>query len=140
MTTLPDAMGDINEWIINHPVLSPLHGGRVYFQIPDVTPAAPFIRMSRAGGSLQAGSTPLQDIRVTFEVWVTALNEAPSLRQLVAAMESVFFDLQSPTIANPETGDTTILNVDINAALDSPDPDTGWPRSILSTVFTVRNS
>lgn len=136
MTALPDAMGDICQWIIDHPVLAPLHGGRVYFRIPDQDPASPFIRISRAGGSLQPGTTPLQDIRVTLEAWVTAYNEAQTLRELVAAIESVFFDVQSPT----RTGGTTILDASVNASIDSPDPDTGWPRSILSTIFTVRNN
>lgn len=139
MSALPaDPIGDILAWLKAHPVLSLLHNGNVYIRLPDDNPPAPFLRIYRSGGGVQAGESPLQDIRVAVEVWGTDDSDSQTVRMFVSAMEGAAQAFQSPAVANPGLGTTAILNFTVNAAPDSPDPDTGWPRTVADTVFTVR--
>lgn len=141
MSALPtDPIGDILAWLIAHPVLAPLHNGNVYIRLPDQNPPAPFLRIYRSGGAVQRGETPLWDLRVAVEVWGGADSDSQIVRQFTAAMESVGLSFQSQENANPGAGTTAILNFVVNVASDSPDPDTGWPRTVADTVFTVRLS
>lgn len=75
---------------------------------------------------------------MAIEVWGTADSDSQTVRMFVAAMEGAAQAFQGPATANPGAGTTAILNFTVNAAPDSPDPDTGWPRTVADTIFTVR--
>lgn len=138
MTTFPDAMPDIRGWLRTHPDLAPLHAGRVFFRIPDSQPATPFMRIYRSSGAVQPGETPIQDLRISLEIWGTQNSDYQSVRQLAVAVEGACHKIMGPTPIG--SGATTVTNAQVQAAIDTPEPDSGWPRISIETVFTVRNT
>ena len=133
----PDAMPDIRYWLRNHPYLSALSAGRVFFNIPPKVKTAPFIRIYRSGGGPQIDSeVPMSDLRLGIDVWGMSGRDYDVVRQTVLAIESAAHDLDPGTVLGP-TG-TVGQNISVTTALDTPDPDTGWPRIAMDVIFTVR--
>lgn len=133
----PDAMPDIRSWLRNHPYLADLSAGRVFFNIPAKIKTAPFVRIYRSGGGPQAdgSDSPVLDLRVAVEAWGMTGADYTAVRQTILAVEAAAHDLDPGTVIG--TG-TVLLNVNPTTSLDTPDPDTGWPRIMLDAVFTVR--
>jgi hypothetical protein len=140
-TVFPDPMNDLRYWLRNHPVLNPLHGGRVFFRLPK-TMQAPMLRISRIGGGQQPDSeVPLSDLQVIIEIWGMHSGEHspsdyPAVRQLLIAIEQVCWAVNSGTLMNPN-GTSILMNARFNSGYDSPDPATGWPRMICHVLFTI---
>lgn len=134
---VPDAMNDLRWWLRRVPDLVPLVGGRVVFRIRDDTPF-PLQRIYRSGGGMRqdGGGTPIQDILLSIECWGAAENGYDAVRAIVAATESAVWQLTSGTRINP-TGQTLVVDSIVTNSIDSPDPDTGAPRYILDSRFTV---
>jgi hypothetical protein len=135
----PDTMPDVRAWLRAHPVLAPLHGGRVFFRLPAKGKglAFPCMRIYQLGGAVQAGTdTPIEDLHISIETWGGQDSDYPAVRQLNVALRSACHQLQQGTLINP-AGNTVVSNAQVTNSLDSPDPQTGWPRIICDTVFTV---
>jgi hypothetical protein len=138
-TLYPDAMPDIRSWLRNHSYLASLSAGRVFFSIPPKITQAPFIRIYRSGGGPQAESeAPVSDIRVGIDVWGLTGADYTAVRSTVRAIEAAAHDFQPGTQLG-STG-TIGLNVNVTTAVDTPDPDTGWPRIYMDAIFTVRTA
>lgn len=148
MTTslvFPNAMWDLRAWLRAHPYLAPIHDGRVFFRLPD-DPVAPLMRLYRAGGggAQNDGEAPLQDIRLSIEIWgitdeATGRSDYQSLTRLQMGLEAACHDNQPGTLVNPR-GNTILDNANFTTGFDSPDPSTGWPRIVCNVVVTVKAS
>ena len=146
-TTYPDYMLDMRAWLRNHPYLAELSGGRVFFRIPPKPSAAPFVRIYQSGGGGQAeeADAPVLDIRLGIDVWGMAGSDYPAIRATTLALYAIAHDtppmtqLIGPTSSVYAWGNTVHMNMNITTALDSVDPDTGWPRKVLDAVWTVRH-
>jgi hypothetical protein len=129
-----DSLFDLRSWLRSHPDLQPLHGGRVFFRVPDRGLTAPFMRLYRVGGGPQPNTdAPESDLRFAIEVWGLQFADYPVVRQLVNATESAFLQAESVV-----SGGTLIQYANVTAAVDAPDPDTGWPRFVVDVVATLR--
>lgn len=135
MTVLySDYMLDVRAWLRTHPDLNPLHGGRVFFRLPEQIPTAPFQRLYRVGGGQQPNTeVPELDLRLALETWGTKPGDYPKVRQLVTATESAFHQVE-----NVVSGGTLLQYGLITSSVDSPDPDTGWPRLVSDVLLTCR--
>lgn len=138
MIVVPDALNDIRAWLRQHPDLSPLHNGRVFFRIPDNQTQFPLLRIYRSGGGIVAagGDAPVQNVNVSIECWHNTGRGYQALRQLVNAVESALWQLGASTLINP-AGNTVVLDALVTNVIDSPDPDEGWPRFVVDSRFTV---
>lgn len=142
----PDTLADMRAWLRANSLLQPLHQGRVFFRLPDflfspkdAQASTPAIRLYRHGGGPRANSeVPIDDARLTLECWVGAPRQYASLRQLVLAVTSVLHDLPSASLPlNPPDG-CLLLNAQVSGTIDAPDPETGWPRVVMSmTASTI---
>lgn len=132
----PDALPDLRYWLRNDPILNPLHGGRVFFRLPATT-QAPMLRISQVGGGQQIDSeTPIQDLDCIVEIWGMQNKDYQAVRQLRLALEHVCHQYIPGTPLSP-AGNTILWNANFRSGLDSPDPETGWPRMICYVTFTV---
>lgn len=138
-SVFPNAMWDLRYWLRNHPNLNPLHGGRVFFRLPD-HPVAPFMRLYRVGGAVQSDSeVPMQDLRLSIEIWGMQDSDFQKLTQLQLGLEDACTNNPSGTLVNP-SGNTILDNAGFTTGFDSPDPDTGWPRIVCDVTVTVKAS
>lgn len=133
----PDTLNDVRFWLRRQADVAAITSGRCFFRIPD-NATFPLQRIYRTGGAVQqgGGGTPIQDVLVSIECWHNELGGYTTLRQLVAATESAVFALPSQSLINP-TGNTRVVDAVVSNVIDNPDPDTGWPRFICDTRFTV---
>jgi hypothetical protein len=142
---VPDVLSDVRYWLRRQSDLVPLVGGRVVFRIPD-TMAFPLQRIYRSGGGIRqsGGDTPIMDVLVSIECWgappntpgSSSANGYTTVRQIVAATESAIWQLPSRTLLNPG-GLTVVVNAAVTNAIDAPDPDTGAPRYVLDSRWSV---
>lgn len=142
---VPDFMSDARFWLRRQSDLVALRGARVFFRIP---PDAifPLQRIYRTGGGMQqgGGGAPVQDILLSIECWgaapdspgATSSNGYDAVRSLVAATESAIWQLPSKTQINP-TGQTLVVDAAVTNSIDSPDPDSGSPRYVVDSQWTV---
>lgn len=144
---IPDALPDIRYWLRTHPLLVPLHLGRVFFRLPDPQNIGgwPIMRIYRlpGGGIVETGGdTPFYRMYVTVECWSNGPPERrgfdfASVRQLAQAAESALWDLDSGTLLNPAGNGTRAQAALATGTIDSPDPDTGWPRMVVDTRWDL---
>ena len=147
-TTYPDYMVDMRAWLRAHPYLVNLTAGRVFFRIPPKPSAAPFLRIYQSGGGPQAeeSDAPVMDIRLGIDVWGMAGSDYTAVRKTGNALYAIAHDtpaltrLTGPPTSSYAWGNTVHMNLNITTSLDSPDPDTGWPRKVLDAVWTVRHA
>lgn len=145
---VPDFMSDARFWLRRVPDLVPLVGGRVVFRIRPDTPF-PLQRIYRSGGGMRqsGGGAPIQDIMLSIECWgaepnspqSTSSNGYEAIRQIVAATESAIWQLPSRTQINP-SGQTIVVDAAVLNAIDSPDPETGSPRYVLDSRWSVMST
>lgn len=137
----PDFMPDLKAWLKAHPLLAPLHGGRVFFRIPDFPVTYPLMRLYRSGGGAEnRGDTPVLYLpRVGLEVWGNARSMYDQVRALEIAVETALNEA-GPQLLNPPSGTTYLASATVNAVVDSPDPDEGWPRFTLDAQLVVRSA
>ena len=72
--------------------------------------------------------------RATIEVWGLVNSDYEAVRTAMNGIEQVVHNVNGPWWANDEV---VLLGANITV-LDSPDPDTGWPRMIGQLVVTAR--
>ena len=127
----PDLLGDFRTWLRAHAYLTPLVAGRVFFRIPKV-PVFPLIRLHDAGTTRQPGETPTVEALLGVEVWGGTFEQ---VKDITAATVAAFEYLAAGTVVGAAT---VVLNVEIGTAVDSPDPDTGDARKILTPTILAR--
>jgi hypothetical protein len=136
MATLPDFLPDLRAWLRTNASMGPLVQGRVFFRIPAKDPASPFMRIYRSGGGVQPNAeVPFSTIRVAIETWVTTPSLYQTLRGLQIALETAIQNFVDGRRIGP--GQSRVLNAVLTTAADMVDPDTGWPRIVSDTVWTV---
>lgn len=129
---VPDYMGDLRTWLRTHPYLTSL-AARVFFHIP-TSPAFPLVRLSDAGTTRQPGEAPIYDVALGVEIWGGKPADYAAVVNTERAVIAAFEYLAAGTLI----GATVVNNVEIGTGLDSPDPDTGAPRKVLTPTLTVR--
>jgi hypothetical protein len=143
---LPDFMPDLKYWVINNPVLAPLHGGRVYFRAPQKTDY-PFIRLYRVGGTANNPQIPVMTVRISFEIRGGSTTPGKgaqtydATRNLSANMESELWAFEPGRlvpIGTTPPGMTYCLGIQVLSNIDLPDAPTGDPRFILDAHFYMR--
>ena len=135
---LPDAMPDIRSFLRTESDLNALLSGRVFFRLPAQIKQAPFLRITRAGGGQQPNSeAPVADIRVGIEIWGMEGSDYDAIRAVSQQLESIAATPIGPGLVLGGNG-TVLLNLVITTGMDLPDPETGWPRFVMDTVWTVR--
>ena len=136
MTPTPDVMPDARAFLRAHPLLADLTAGRVFFRIPP-HPKAPFIRLWRSGGgeATQNGDTPVFAPRLNIDVWGLAMTDWEDVRLTAKAIDDIAFTLPTGNVIGPNG--TRLLSMTVTQSNDSPDPDTGWPRIVMSTIWYV---
>lgn len=135
---LPDAMPDIRHFLRNHPFLSGLSAGRVFFRIPDAgkISVSPFIHLYWTGGGLQPDSeAPIADVSVALAIWGMDRGDYGLVRETSIAIQNIAFMFSDMTVLGP--GGTIGKYLKVTTGVDSPDPDTGWARIVLQTTWTV---
>lgn len=131
-----DYLPDLRYWLRNDPILHPMHGGRVYFRLPRTT-QAPMLRISQVGGGQQPDSeVPISDVQCIIEIWGMQDKDYEAVRQIRLGLEHICWAWVPGNLPNP-TSNTRMHNARFNGGYDSPDPQTGWPRIICHTTFTV---
>lgn len=126
-----DVLGDFRGWLRQHPYLTSL-SGRVFFRIPE-SPTYPLLRIYRAGGGNQPGDAPIEDVQVGIDIWGGSYGDITTVANgLKAAMHSM--------PSGTKMGQSTVcLNGEVIGEVDSPDPDTGNPRKVLTVLLTTRS-
>lgn len=133
----PDVMGDVRTALRGLIDLEPYING-VFFNTP-LKASFPIIRLTEAGWQMQPGPTPVGVQRVTIEVIGGALK---------GGVASDYFDVTQAenivvswvwALTGPIGTSTFVLNGDVDTVTDSPDPDDGGPRKVISALFTVRH-
>lgn len=136
---IPDVMPDVRYWLRTHPDLQPLHAGRVFFRIPDDDKVSgwPLIRIYQHSGGIPdlGGDAPISTVEISIECWHNKDSGYTAVRQLANATASALFQLIPGSLLNP-SGQTRAINATATTIIDSPDPDTGWPRKIVDTTWT----
>ena len=131
-TSLADWRPDVRTWLRTHPDLAPLHGGRVFLRMPDRLGPTPFCRMYRVGGPSDP-LLPFEQPRLSIEVWGRTFSDWPAVRQLEVSLLTVLRQAE-----NVVSGKTLIANAHVTSSADLPDPDTGWPRMVITADLIVR--
>lgn len=127
----PDLLGDLRSWLRTHTWLQPLVAGRVFFRIPK-GPTFPLIRIYDAGTTRLPGEIPLISGQVGIDIWGGTYQQVKDITNAVAAALDY---LPTGSVIGAAT---VLLNVDVGTAVDSPDPDTGDPRKVLTPTVTAR--
>ena len=135
----PDVMGDLRTWVRS--VTTDLLVGRVFFRFPRAM-AYPAVRMYEAGGGPDGHETPVENLRVAFDIW-GAPDRSPAgtpgtYADVVAVVRRLKTQLH--TLSGPigMTGGTFVLNADVTSVVAADDPDAGSPRRIVTALLTVR--
>lgn len=131
---IPDYMGDLRGWLRTHPYLTAVDG-RVFFRIPKPPILFPLIRLHDAGTTRQAGEAPIYDVALGVEIWGGKPADYATVVNTERAVIAAFEYLGAGTLIGAAT---VVNNVEIGTGLDSPDPDTGAPRKVLTPLLTVR--
>lgn len=131
----PDALPDIRAWLRTSSYTQPLIAGRAFFRIPAKAPKSPFVRLYQSGGGpLPTQEVPMETLRIAIEVWATTGANYPTVRAVERAIKTGTHLMAPGTLLG--TG-TRVHRAQVNLAVDSPDPDTGWPRRVLDTQWLV---
>lgn len=135
MSDLPDVLPDAKAWLQSLQIV----GNRVFFRLPSRPSNSPFIRISRSGGGPQPNAeVGVTQPRVTVEIWGLMDTDYEAVRGAALAIEQACHDVNRPTpIGSTET---VLLGANVLSTFDSPDPDTGWPRIIMSLALDARTA
>lgn len=134
-----DTMRDVRAWLRTHPYLTALTAtdgtsllnARVFFRIPNA-PSYPLVRIYEINTVNQDGDAPIVDTMIGIDVWGGDYQQVADITLALRAA----FHLMAP---DAPIGATTIgLNADVIGSVDSPDPDTGRPRKVLTALLTSR--
>lgn len=124
---LPDLLPAVKSWIIGLGIV----GNRVAYRLPANPTQVPFARISRTGGgALIDSDLPLSEILCLVEFWGMQNKDYDAVRGAALALEQAAHAVNGPTATNG--GGSTILGAAVLAAMDNPDPDTGWPRYVCT--------
>lgn len=135
---IPNTLFDVRAWLRAHPNFADLCPGRTFFRLPDNPANLPCMRLYRAGGGLssQDSDIPEHSPRLSIEIWGNGPKQAPLVTQIQQGLEDACWQIQSPTLINP-AGNTILTSATFNTGFDSPDPDTGWPRSVCDVTISA---
>lgn len=132
----PDLLGDVRTWLRAHPFLTAL-SGRAFFRIPDKT-VFPLLRLYDAGTTKQPGEVPIVNGLVGIDVWgeigVSGATYG-DVGEIARAVAAAFDLLPAGTLIG---AGTVVLNSESGTIVDSPDPDTGAPRKVLTAALMAR--
>lgn len=142
VSVYPDVMADFKVWLEDHPVLSPVIQGRVFYQVPTTgdrlaVSGFPFLRIFLILEQPQPDEIKWITATVSIEAWGRK-GDWPMLRNLKLLITEALYDLgcQGSTRINP-TGSTVTLDAAITHWIDDVDPELGLPRIIGNASLEV---
>lgn len=123
-----DIEGLAREWVRD--LALPSIGNRAWFGIPDGTPAMPLTVVMRVGGRPQPGEAPLEDPRLSFDVWgrtkESAANATIEMCSAFAVAEGIML------------GDHVKLwGIQIDSVIWRPDDKAKLARYVIDSTWTV---
>lgn len=125
---MPDTENGVREWLRGLGVVGV--GTHVFFGIPATVPDI-FITVSRIGGGPVAGTTPLDEARLSLHVWGSTKKEAAdAMTEVVAAVNDIE---EEPLGASVYAYGGTVDSV-----LWQPAADTDRPRYVVDVTITAR--
>lgn len=128
MAKFLDVEGAVRSWLRTQlPDLS----GRVFFGIPAKSPILPLVTLQRIGGAPQFGESPLEDIRLSFDVWGLIKEDAINT---LTALSEVITDIANVTM--PLGVHCCYAKVD--SVLWRPDDEKKLARYVADATFTVK--
>lgn len=137
--TIPDYLPDVRYFLRNNNLLQPLHQGRVFFELPAPTKIGgwPVMRLYDLGGGIveHGGDADISQFHIGIECWTNQQSGYQAVRQLSVLTISALRQIDPGALINP-SGQTRVSHAVVINSLDSPDPDSGWPRRILDTTWT----
>ena len=134
----PDWMGDLRTEA--RTATTDLLNGRVFFNFPTKM-AFPAVRISEAGGGPDGGEAPIENVRVTFDIWGQDARQPNGTGGTYADVIAVVRRLKSwlHTLQGPiGSGGTYVLNADVTQVVPSNDPDGGNVRRLVTALLTIR--
>lgn len=114
-----DVEGGVREWLKEK--LADMNLGGVWFAVPDGNPKLPLITLARIGGSPIRGEVPLDQARISFEIWASNKKVAVGVTErLVEALHQLR--------TSPLGTDAKSRGADVDSILWAPQQDPGEPR------------
>lgn len=133
---VPDVMGDVRAWLRGLVDLTDTTGELVFFSIP-LKAKFPMIRLTEAGLSAQPGETPVWTQRVMIEVIGAPLTGGIASDYFAVSKAKNIIVSAIWQLTGQIGSSTRVLDGDVDSVTDSPDPDDGGPRKVISAIFTV---
>lgn len=129
MSDIPDTEYAVKKWLQSHPLMSAL-AGRVFFAVPDGSPAFPLLTLSQVSGITDLG--PAVDApRLTLECWGQNKSSASDLkRNLITALRGAENIALDPT--------TWCYGVENIFSVWLPDNDARLARYVVEATFRVK--
>jgi hypothetical protein len=139
---VPDVLLDLRSWLRTEATLVPYHAGRVFFSLPSfvftsadtayTANGSLVMRLYRTGGGMRAGTEiPIDDAVIAIECWGGKGADYQNVRAMALATMSAFHHLGTAAEGLASSATSKVLNSTCTGAIDSPDPESGWPRQIL---------
>lgn len=126
-----DVAGDVRSWLRTHPYLADLQAARVFFRIPDVA-TFPLTQMSVLDDTNEDSEAPIVNALVGLVVWGGTYQQVTDISN---GIKAACHEMQPDTLIG---AGTVGLNAEVIGATDSPDPDTGSPRKVITVSLTAR--
>lgn len=107
-------------------------GQRAYFGTPEQpNPTLPMLVVSRIGGGPQLGEAPLDDARLSVDVWgITKFQAVEAVKVLTGLIQ----DLAS----TPLDAGTIALNGQVDSVVWAPDDTLKLPRYVVDCTLTLK--
>lgn len=127
-TVLPDADAAVIAYLDAHASLTPLHGGRVGKRLAAGDAAA--VRITALGGVQEVPWEGTAEYQA--ECWGARDGDGSDAALLARTIIGAIFDLRGPI-----TGGHIVGSNVVGRPVDSPDPETARPRSIIQFSVTI---
>jgi hypothetical protein len=139
------------KWAKGNSAISNAVNGQIHFEVPSVTPPFPLITVERSGGvaastsDLASGFAFLTEALIeesilTFSCWAKPFDKASSARVASVLMTQAFNLYRAPVSVTAGGALVTLHGANVSGAIWAPDPDAGFARHVVSTVFTTTST
>lgn len=129
---LPDIEAICVSYLLAHPDVSAIVGGRVYTEIPE-GPTYPFLTLLRISGRPRPQPRWLDQAQIQVAAWGDLDNfMREDVRDLCETAVAALIELKGTT----DLGVVTAVE-DVLGPRSLPDPETSWPRFVAEVLVTA---
>ena len=134
---VPDYMPEFRTFLRSQPQLAALHSGRVYFRAPEQGKTGyPYVRLYLINSVMPNPNVPDIQVRLGVHVWGNVDSMYTQVRALMNAIISTVWSVNNGRLV--AGGETYVYSAGLVSDMDLPDPETGWPRRVASTIWYLR--